>query len=103
MPWTPNLAVGVALIDDEHKELFSRAEALFEAGRNRKSAEYIGEMLTFLDEYTKQHFADEENYMLSIRLPGLCCTKRAACRFCFAPCEAERGLRKIRREPACYT
>jgi len=70
MPWTPNLAVGVPLIDDEHKELFSRVDALFEAGKNRKSAEYIGELLGFLDDYTKKHFSDEENYMLSIRYPG---------------------------------
>lgn len=69
MPWTPNLSVGVAAIDEQHKAWFIKADALFEAGKNRKSAEYIGELLEFLDAYTKQHFGDEERYMLSIKYP----------------------------------
>jgi hemerythrin len=75
--WTPNLSVGVALIDDQHKEWFDKADKLFEAGRNRKSKEYIGEMLEFLESYTKKHFADEEQYMISINYPGLADQKRA--------------------------
>jgi len=70
MPWTPSLSVGVDLIDDQHKTLFEKADKLFEAGRNKSSKEYIRELLVFLDEYTKKHFADEEKYMLSIKYPG---------------------------------
>lgn len=70
MPWTKNLSVGVSMIDDQHKMWFEKAEKLFEAGRTKQSKEYIGEMLQFLDSYTKKHFADEEKYMLSIHYPG---------------------------------
>jgi hemerythrin len=70
MLWTPNLAIGVRHIDEQHKTLFEKAEKLFEAGKNNQAKEYIGELLDFLDEYTKQHFVDEENYMLSINYPG---------------------------------
>jgi hemerythrin len=70
MPWTPNLAVGVKMIDDQHRLLFEKAEKLFEAGQNQKTKEYIGELLEFLDRYTKEHFADEEKYMQSIQYPG---------------------------------
>ena len=70
MPWTKNLSVGVSMIDDQHKMWFEKAEKLFEAGRNKQSKEYIGELLQFLDSYTKKHFADEEKYMLSIHYPG---------------------------------
>lgn len=77
MPWTPNLSVGVAAIDDQHKTWFDKADALFEAGKNRKSAEYIGELLGFLDSYTKLHFADEERYMLSIKYPDYELQKKA--------------------------
>ncbi|QIB68750.1 hemerythrin family protein [Aminipila butyrica] len=69
MPWTPNLSVGVTMIDDQHKMWFEKAEKLFEAGRNNQAKEYVGELLKFLDDYTKKHFADEEKYMLSINYP----------------------------------
>jgi hemerythrin len=70
MPWTPNLSVGVKLIDDEHKLLFEKADKLFEAGKNGHAKEYVGELLDFLKEYTETHFADEEKYMLKIQYPG---------------------------------
>ncbi len=69
MPWTKNLAVGVELIDSEHIKLFEMADQLFEAGRNHKAAEFIGELFGFLDDYTKKHFADEEKYMQQINYP----------------------------------
>ena len=77
MPWTPSLSVGVKMIDDQHKMWFEKAEALFEAGKNRQAKEYIGELLTFLDDYTKKHFADEEKYMLSIHYPEYDAQKKA--------------------------
>lgn len=77
MPWTPSLSVGVKIIDDQHKMWFEKAETLFEAGKNRQAKEYIGELLTFLDDYTKQHFADEEKYMLSIHYPEYEAQKKA--------------------------
>ncbi|MGI6404559.1 MAG: bacteriohemerythrin [Oscillospiraceae bacterium] len=69
MPWMPSLSVGVELIDEQHKTWFEKAEKLFEAGKNNQAKEYVGELLDFLDSYTKKHFADEERYMLSIRYP----------------------------------
>jgi len=68
--WTTNLAVGVQEIDQQHKTLFDKANQLFEAGKNSKTKEFISEMLDFLDEYTKQHFRNEEVYMRSIQYPG---------------------------------
>jgi hemerythrin len=70
MPWTTALSVGVKQIDEQHKTLFEKAEKLFEAGKNNQAKEYIGELLAFLEDYTKKHFADEEKYMISIRYPG---------------------------------
>ncbi len=70
MPWTPSLSVGVSMIDEQHKTWFDKAEKLFEAGKKNQAKEYVGELLNFLDEYTRKHFADEEKYMLSIRYPA---------------------------------
>ena len=69
--WTPNLTVGVNSIDDQHKKLFEKANQLFEAGKNNKTKEFISELLSFLDDYTRKHFHDEEAYMKSISYPGL--------------------------------
>lgn len=67
--FTKNLEVGVAAIDNQHRELFKKADELFEAGKNGKSKEYILQLFDFLGEYTKTHFKDEENYMLRIKYP----------------------------------
>lgn len=77
MPWTQNLSVGITMIDDQHKMWFEKAEALFDAGKNNKAKEYVGELLDFLDDYTKKHFADEEVYMQKINYPGYAEQKQA--------------------------
>ncbi len=81
MPWTPNLSVGVQAIDDQHKVWFEKAEKLFEAGKNQQAKEYIGELLGFLEDYTKKHFADEEKYMQSISYPEINMQKQAHASF----------------------
>ena len=70
MLWNESLSVGIELIDEQHKEWFAKAEALFDAGKKGQGKEYVGEMLQYLDSYTKKHFADEEKYMLSIVYPA---------------------------------
>jgi len=79
--WTPDLSVGVKHIDDQHKIWFEKANGLLEAGRARKAKEYIDTMLNFLDEYTKQHFSDEEAYMEEIGYPELEAQKSAHANF----------------------
>ena len=79
--WTPNLSVGVKHIDDQHKIWFEKANGLFEAGKERRAIDYINTMLDFLDEYTKQHFKDEEAYMEKIRYPEIDAQKRAHANF----------------------
>lgn len=58
------------MIDEQHKEWFTRAENLFEAGKKGQAKEEVGKMLEFLDSYTRKHFADEEKYMKSINYPA---------------------------------
>lgn len=69
--WTPELSVGIENIDSQHKIWFEKADNLFQAGRMGKSREVIAEMLDFLDDYTKQHFKDEEAYMTQIKYPDI--------------------------------
>ncbi|WP_326910394.1 bacteriohemerythrin [Sedimentibacter sp. MB31-C6] len=67
--WKPSLEIGVEKIDQQHKIWFEKADKLFEAGKQGKTKEYIIQLFDYLDEYTKTHFKDEENYMLSINYP----------------------------------
>lgn len=69
MPWKPELSVGIDMIDEQHKIWFEKAEKLFEEGKKGKAKGYIGELLDFLEDYTKKHFADEEAYMKKIAYP----------------------------------
>jgi hemerythrin len=69
--WTPALSVGVENIDSQHKIWFEKADQLFEAGKTGKSKEVIAQMFDFLDDYTKQHFKDEEAYMTKIKYPDI--------------------------------
>lgn len=74
--WTEDLSVGVELIDSQHKIWFDKADQLFQAGKNGKAKDFIAQMLEFLDEYTKKHFNDEEQYMRSINYPEYDTQKR---------------------------
>ncbi|KNZ41231.1 bacteriohemerythrin [Acetobacterium bakii] len=75
--WTPDLSVGVEKIDSQHKVWFKKADELFEAGKSGKSKDFVVQMFDFLDDYTKQHFRDEENYMSSIKYPEIAAQKTA--------------------------
>jgi len=79
--WTPDLSVGVKHIDDQHKIWFEKANDLFEAGKEHRAKDYINTMIDFLDEYTKQHFKDEEAYMEEIRYPEIDAQRRAHASF----------------------
>jgi len=79
--WTPDLSVGVKHIDDQHKIWFEKANELFEAGKEQRAKENINKLIDFLDEYTKQHFRDEEAYMEEIRYPEIDAQKKAHASF----------------------
>lgn len=74
--WTTDLSVGVDFIDEQHQTWFKKANDLFGAGMNGKAKDNIPQLLDFLDDYTKTHFRDEENYMLKINYPGYALQKQ---------------------------
>ena len=69
--WTEDLATGVADIDDQHRELITRVNALLDACNQQKEQEEIGKYLAFLREYVAYHFAAEERTMTEAGYPGL--------------------------------
>lgn len=78
--FTDEYLIGVELIDSEHKELFNivdQANQLVKSYDETSSRDKILDILDQLKEYTKEHFADEEEYMESVGYDGLDAQKRA--------------------------
>jgi len=69
MEWTQDLSIGVEKIDEQHRELFSRITALVNAIRSKTCKFEIVPTLRFLEEYTAEHFSDEEALMQSVDYP----------------------------------
>jgi hemerythrin len=60
---------GIKLIDDEHRELFHIAQEAYEVLTDEFIPDKYDNIVTIINklrDYTKKHFADEEEYMESI-------------------------------------
>jgi hemerythrin len=67
--WTPDLAVGLKVIDEQHQELYRRINQLLEACSQGKGKETVGKTLQFLSDYVITHFGNEETYMIKYAYP----------------------------------
>ncbi len=68
--WDPRtMATTVDLVDEQHQTLFAKLNELLEATEQGTGKEKIGEMLEFLGDYTRKHFADEEKIMAEKKCP----------------------------------
>ena len=63
MEWSDDLSVGVDQFDDEHKKLINIINELFESMRTGRAQDALGSILNQLVDYTKTHFANEEQAM----------------------------------------
>ncbi len=62
MTWNEKLAVGVKLLDDDHKKLVGMVNQLYDAIQSGHGKESLGKILDGLIDYTKVHFAHEEQF-----------------------------------------
>lgn len=68
--WTSELATGVPIIDDQHKELFRRINALLDACTRGRGKDEIARVIQFLEEYVISHFSEEEQRMQQSNYPA---------------------------------
>jgi hemerythrin len=80
LEWTSGLAVGVDEIDEQHRELFRRAERLILALRAGDRGE-VEPLLRYLSDYVVSHFDCEERWMTRAEYPGLAAHQDAHRRF----------------------
>ena len=71
MEWTKDLAVGIEIIDRQHQELFRRINNLIIAIREHRCKSEIDGTITFLDDYARVHFAEEEKRMKEAGYTGI--------------------------------
>ncbi len=60
MMWKDDLIVGVAIIDEQHKELCKAIDDLFEACKTGKGRDEVLKTMDFLQRYTVKHFSEEQ-------------------------------------------
>jgi len=69
--WKEEYLVGIESIDEQHKKLFARMDALTLALYKGQAVSEIEELVDFLDEYTVYHFNHEEDLMMKYRYPDM--------------------------------
>jgi len=67
--WTQDLSVGVDIIDEQHRELFRKINALLEACQAGQGKQAIVEVIQFLEDYVIAHFQMEEQCMVANEYP----------------------------------
>ena len=68
--WRESLAIGVAEIDVQHKELLERFDKLLTACEEGKGMQELKNLLGFLNQYVLTHFSDEEALQRQHNYPG---------------------------------
>ncbi|MEG0541414.1 MAG: hemerythrin family protein [Angelakisella sp.] len=67
--WDKKLELGVALIDNQHKELLEQANALLIAFKCGDGCKKTKECLDFLNQYILYHFQAEEAFQVECNYP----------------------------------
>ena len=71
LEWTPECAVNVPQIDQEHRIWFGAVNRLHEAMLDGKGKEHLRRVFAKMMQFTLDHFAHEEELMAAERYPGL--------------------------------
>lgn len=82
MMWKDAYCLGVAQIDNQHKELFHLVENLIETMENNPCPRVqLSSAVDFLKKYVNNHFRDEETYQEFIQYPNIEEHKKQHCLF----------------------
>jgi hemerythrin len=67
--WREDLAIGIEVIDKQHRELINRFDALLTACRSGNGGPELLRLINFLDDYVITHFRDEESLQRKVSYP----------------------------------
>ncbi len=80
--WNPSFSVGVALLDEQHKQIISMINLLFSDSEATVRSETISELLTRMTKYANDHFKTEEGLLEKYRYPELFDQKEKHTTYC---------------------
>lgn len=69
--WNLDLSVGIEEIDEDHRRLIKCLDDLFTACSVGQGPQVLTDILQRLQQYTREHFSHEEDYMQKVAYPGL--------------------------------
>ncbi len=69
--WSEDFSVGVAKLDEDHKNILRLINTLVDLGEVSSSSEEIGDALTAMTNYANRHFEREEAHLRSIGFPDI--------------------------------
>jgi len=69
--WKEEYSTQIPQFDEQHKKLVEIINHLYEEMRQKKGDEVLKEIFSELEEYTKEHFSDEEMMMEKHAFPEL--------------------------------
>ncbi len=96
MEWNESLSVGFRKIDADHRELFKMIKELGDAINQHTCKYKIDDVIKFLENYVKNHFAMEEKYMKTFKYPEYRQHRAEHEKFMITFAGLKRGLQKIK-------
>ena len=74
--WNASLETGNTVVDNDHKVLIKQINLLGDALKAGTAKDQLATMIAFLNKYTREHFAREEQIMKDVKCPttGQNCT-----------------------------
>jgi len=70
-PWSDEYSVGIRLIDNDHRELFSVVNDLHALQEEDAPIDQLRDITNRLTRYAQEHFEREEHLMAEYKFPGL--------------------------------
>ena len=67
--WDPKLETGITEIDEQHRLIFRKADAVLEAVAAGEAGPEVKKTIQFLADYASLHFETEERYMRAAGFP----------------------------------
>lgn len=68
--WDKSIETGNTLIDEEHKKLIQGINDFLDVCHSEQAGENLQKTLRFVNDYTIQHFFDEEQLQLKYKYPN---------------------------------